>query len=72
MRAHSGASCDAPGRSYDLSARYLFPRLQGQYGSTMGASARARASRPALAEVHAKAVEAATQKYHEEAAKRGG
>ncbi len=72
MLAHNWANFDATRRSYDLIARHVFPHFQGHHESTMGASARARASRPALADVHSKAVEAATQKYHEEAAKRGG
>ncbi len=72
MLAHNWANFDATRRSYDLIARHVFPRFQGHHDATMSASARARAARPALAEVHAKAVEVATQKYHEEAAKRAG
>ena len=38
--------------------------------ATQAAADRARASRPELAEIHSKAVEAATQRYQAEAAAR--
>jgi hypothetical protein len=38
--------------------------------STLDAAARARATRPALAEVHSRAVEAATQRFADEKARR--
>jgi limonene 1,2-monooxygenase len=72
MLAHNWANFDATRKSYDLIARHVFPHFQGQYQSTMDAAAKARAARPALAEVHAKAVEVATAKFAEEAALRGG
>ncbi|MFM1991209.1 MAG: limonene 1,2-monooxygenase LimB [Pseudomonadota bacterium] len=71
MLAHNWANFDATRRSYDLIARHVFPHFQGQHQSTMDASARARAARPALADVHMKAVEAAGQKYAAEVAQRG-
>ena len=72
MLAHNWANFDATRRSYDLIAREVFPHFQGHHRSTMDASARARAARPALADVHMKAVEAAGQKYAAEVAARGG
>jgi limonene 1,2-monooxygenase len=70
MLAHNWANFDATRRSYDLVARHVFPRFQGQHASTMAAAQRARAARPELAEIHTKAVEAATHRYQEEAAHR--
>jgi hypothetical protein len=72
MLAHNWANFDATRKSYDLIARHVFPRWQGQGASTIAAADRARASRPALAEVHAKAVEVATQRFAEETAARAG
>lgn len=69
LLAHNWANFDATRKSYDLIARHVFPQWQGQL-STLGAAQRARASRTALAEVHSKAVEAATQRYQEEVAAR--
>ena len=63
---------DATRKSYDLIARHVFPVWQGHRESTAQASARARAARPELADIHAKAVEAATLRYQEEAARRAG
>ncbi len=70
MLAHNWAGFDATRRSYDLVARHVFPQFQGQYASTTAAADRARASRPELAEIHSKAVEAATERYQKEAAHR--
>jgi limonene 1,2-monooxygenase len=70
MLAHNWAGFDATRRSYDLVARHVFPQFQGQYASTTAAADRARASRPELAEIHSKAVEAATERYQKEAAQR--
>jgi limonene 1,2-monooxygenase len=69
MLAHNWANWDATRRSYDLIARHVFPRWQGQM-STVAAADRARASRPELAAVHSKAVEVATQKFAQEVASR--
>ena len=70
MLAHNWANFDATRKSYDLIARHVFPHFQGQYASTMAATERARASRPALADVHQKAVDAAGQRFADEVAKR--
>jgi limonene 1,2-monooxygenase len=69
MLAHNWANFDATRKSYDLIARHVFPRWQGQM-STQDAADRARAARPELADIHTKAVEAATQRYHAELAAR--
>jgi limonene 1,2-monooxygenase len=71
MLAHNWANFDATRRSYELIARHVFPHFQGQHRSTMDAASRARAARPALADVHMKAVEAAGQKFAAEVAQRG-
>jgi limonene 1,2-monooxygenase len=70
MLAHNWANFDATRRSYDLIARHVMPQFQGQAHSTLAAAARARASRPDLAAVHSKAVEAATQRFQDEVSKR--
>ena len=70
MLAHNWANFDATRRSYDLIARHVMPQVQGQAHSTLAAAARARAARPDLAAVHAKAVEAATQRFQDEVSKR--
>jgi limonene 1,2-monooxygenase len=64
--AHDWAAPAAKFRSYELFARHVAPRFQGQYESTTDARARARAARPVLAESNLKAVEIATAKYQEE------
>ena len=68
MLAHNWANRDATLRSYELIARHVMPRFQGHHRATLDAADRARDARPALAEVHAKAVEAATQRYAAEVA----
>ena len=69
MLAHHWANFDATRKSYDLVARHVLPRWQGQM-STQGAADRARAARPELAVIHSAAVEAATQRYATEATAR--
>ncbi len=69
MLAHNWANFEATKRSYDMVARHVFPRWQGQM-ATLGAADRARASRPELAAIHAQAVEAATARFHKETAER--
>jgi limonene 1,2-monooxygenase len=64
--AHDWAAPAAKFRSYELFARHVAPRFQGQYESTTDSRARARAARPVLAESNLKAVEMATAKYQEE------
>jgi ABC-type dipeptide/oligopeptide/nickel transport system ATPase component len=69
MLAHNWANFDATRKSYDLIARHVFPRWQGQM-STQHAADSARASRPELAAIHSAAVEAATQRFAAETAAR--
>jgi limonene 1,2-monooxygenase len=69
MLAHNWANFDATRKSYDLVARHVFPQWQGQM-STQRSADLARAARPGLADIHSKAVEAATQKYAAEVAAR--
>jgi limonene 1,2-monooxygenase len=66
--AHDWAAPAAKLRSYELFARNVAPRFQGQYQSTADAKARARAARPVLAESNLKAVEQSTAKYQAELA----
>jgi len=68
MLGHNWADQQATLRSYELVARHVMPRFQGQHHATIGAAQRATAARPALAEVHAKAVETASQRYAAEVA----
>ena len=65
MLAHNWANFDATRRSYEMVARHVFPRWQGQM-ATQAAADRARAARPELAAVHAQAVEDATARYQKE------
>jgi limonene 1,2-monooxygenase len=66
--AHDWAAPAARLRSYELFARHVAPRFQGQYQATADAKARARAVRPALAANNLKAVEHSTLKYQAELA----
>ncbi len=68
LLAHNWANRDATLRSYELIARHVMPRFQGHHRATLDAAERAKEARPALSEVHAKAVEAATQRYAAEVA----
>jgi len=68
MLAHNWADQQATLRSYELIARHVMPRFQGHYQPSINAVQRAQAARPALSEVHAKAVETATQRYAAEIA----
>jgi limonene 1,2-monooxygenase len=66
--AHDWAAPAAKWRSYELFARHVMPRFQGQAQPTLDAKARARAARPELAENNLKAVEMSTAKYEAELA----
>ena len=66
--AHDWADPAAKWRSYELFARHVMPRFQGQAQPTLDAKARARAARPGLAENNMKAVEMSTAKYEAELA----
>jgi limonene 1,2-monooxygenase len=70
MLAHNWANFDATRRSYDLIARHVFPKFQGQDYSTLAAAKRGRESREELAAIHSKAVEDATARFQAEAASR--
>jgi limonene 1,2-monooxygenase len=64
LLAHEWANPAATHRSYELIAKHVFPRFQGQAWSTLQAKERAEAARPELAASHLQAVEAATARYH--------
>jgi limonene 1,2-monooxygenase len=64
--AQDWAATEAKLRSYELFARHVAPRFQGQAAATLDSKARARAARPELAEDNMRAVEAATAKYEAE------
>jgi limonene 1,2-monooxygenase len=68
--AQDWAAPPAKWRSYELFARHVAPRFQGQATATLEAKARARAARPTLAPRNLAAVEAATAKYQAELAAR--
>ena len=64
--AHNWANNEATQKSYELFARHVMPRFQGQVDSLVGAADRAEKSRPVLAERQLEAVEEATQRYEAE------
>jgi len=64
--AHDWAPPAAKWRSYELFARHVAPRFQGQAMPTLDAKERARARRPELAESNLKAVELSAAKYETE------
>lgn len=64
--AHNWANTQATKKSYELFARHVMPHFQGQVSSTSDAAARARESRPDLAEKQLAAVEQATAAYEEQ------
>ena len=66
--AHDWAAPAAKFRSYELFARHVAPRFQGQHHSTLEAKARARAAREVLVQSNIAAVEHATAKYEAERA----
>lgn len=66
--AHDWAAPAARHRSYELFARHVAPRFQGQAQPTLDAKARARAVRSTLAEANLKAVAHSTAKYQAELA----
>jgi limonene 1,2-monooxygenase len=67
--AHDWAAPAAKFRSFELFARHVAPRFQGQHEATVEAKARARAVRDELAQSNLKAVEMMTARYEEEKAK---
>ena len=66
MLAHEWANPEATRRNYDLIARHVMPRFQGQAQPTIDAAERARAVRSDLADQQAQAVEAMRAKYQAE------
>ena len=68
MLAHEWANPEATRRSYDLVARFVMPRFQGQARATLDAAERARAVRTELADQQTRAVEAMRAKYQAEVA----
>lgn len=70
LLAHNWANFEATKQSYNLIAREVFPRFQGHHDTTVQAAARAAAARPELTETHAKAVEAARDRYAAETERR--
>ena len=71
LLGHNWANRQATLNSYELIARHVMPRFQGQAHATVEAARLASAARPELAAIHAKAVEAAGERYAAEKAKRG-
>ncbi|MBV9777019.1 MAG: LLM class flavin-dependent oxidoreductase [Acetobacteraceae bacterium] len=63
MLGHNWANRTATLHSYELVAREVMPRFQGQAHPTIEAAQRAAAARPELAAVHAEAVEKARARY---------
>jgi limonene 1,2-monooxygenase len=63
LLAHNWANPAATLHSYELIARHVMPRFQGHAHPTVDAAQRAKAVRPELAAVHAKAVETARERY---------
>jgi limonene 1,2-monooxygenase len=66
LLGHNWANPQATAKSFELIARHVMPHFQGQAQSTLDAAERARAARPELAGLHAKAVEAAGERYARE------
>ena len=71
LLGHNWANRQATLNSYELIARHVMPRFQGQAHATVEAARLASAARPELAAIHSKAVEAAGERYAAEKAKRG-
>ena len=63
LLAHNWANPTATLRSYELVAREVMPRFQGQAHATLEGARRAEAARPELAAIHAQAVETARARY---------
>ncbi|MEM9037821.1 MAG: LLM class flavin-dependent oxidoreductase [Actinomycetota bacterium] len=66
--AHNWANPQATQKSYELFARHVMPRFQGQVDSLIGAANRAQHARIDLAEQQLQAVEEATERYEKEKA----
>jgi limonene 1,2-monooxygenase len=70
LLAHNWANFEATKRSYGLLAREVMPHFQGQHHATIEAAIRAEKARPALADIHMRAVDAAKARYEAERAAR--
>src|SRR5260370_10782159 len=66
LLGHNWANPQATAKSFELIARHVMPHFQGQAQSTLDSAKSARAARPELAGLHAKAVEAAGEPYAKE------
>lgn len=64
--AHNWANPESTQKSYELFARHVMPRFQGQVDSLIGAADRARTARPGLAEKQLVAVDEATTRYEQD------
>lgn len=64
--AHNWANPESTKKSYELFARHVMPRFQGQVDSLINAADRAQAARPALADKQLVAVDEATTRYEQE------
>ncbi len=64
--AHNWANKEATHKSYELMARHVMPKFQGQASSLVDAAQRAQAARPELADKQMVAVEEATARYEAE------
>lgn len=64
--AHNWANPESTTKSYELFARHVMPRFQGQVDTLINAADRARASRPELADKQLAAVDEAAQRYEQE------
>lgn len=72
LLGHNWANQQATFKSVELIARHVMPHFQGHAQPTLDAAERARAARPELAGLHAKAVEAAGERYAKERGARTG
>ncbi len=70
MLAHEWANTHDTQRSYELIAKYVMPRYQGQAQATLDAIARAKALRSDLVEKQRAAIESVTAKHEAEKAAR--
>ena len=66
--AHNWANTQATHKSYELFARHVMPRFQGQVDTLIGAASRAQDARIDLADQQMVAVEQATERYEQERA----
>jgi len=64
--AHNWASPETTQKSYELFARHVMPRFQGQADSLINAANRARAVRPEMADKQMVAIDEATEQYEKE------